>query len=426
MADTTPQTSALSCPSRDWFWIPRVLIPLVLIAAALLKIHQLATQPPLGKGFLASRWVNLAEADFEIAMALWLLSGWARRLSWLASLLMFTAFSVVTATKFIHGEASCGCFGRLTVPPQYTLMLDLAIVAMLAVVRPRTAAWWPFTQWRRFLIAWAIAIPVMVATAIPVLRFSPAKLAADGSLDNADRTVLLEPETWVGRPLPIASYIDIADDLKQGDWLVVLVHDGCAGCRALVPDLAAKARAVGPGRIAKVALIHMPPHTEASEFVYKDALFLNGQIDSSRDWFVQTPAVLRLRDGRVTDVVIALGDANRRKVLDGELPVVAAAESQQTIDASPGSGRAVLFVVRNPGPKPIVIGHVTIRTRDTSGSIVAQNCPGRIPAHSFALVNLSVRTSSESPADWEGEVGLQPGDADTPEIILKVRVRVRH
>jgi hypothetical protein len=288
-------------------------------------------------------WVNLFEADFEIVIAMWLLSGWARRFAWAVSLAMFAAFSVVTATKYFHGEASCGCFGSVSVPPQYTFLLDVTIVATLAFLRPKGGSWWPFTQWRRFLVAGAIAVPIVVLSAIPVLRFSWTKGTSAAAIDSGDNTVVLEPETWVGQPLPIAGHIDIAKELGRGDWLVVLVREGCSGCAALVPELAAKARAVAPGKVAKVALIHIPPHKEPSEFAHDGAQFLNGKLDATRDWFVQTPTVLRLKDGIVTDVVIAQGEANRKKVLDAELPVVQAAQGGRTNDAPAAGGHEVLF-----------------------------------------------------------------------------------
>ena len=340
MVDAAAQEPASARPQRDRFWIPRIFVAAVLLVSAGLKIHQLSTEPLHGAEALAAQcvhldslwailsalvtwlgsnlWANLFEADFEIVVAMWLLSGWARRFAWVASLAMFAAFSAVTATRYFHGEASCGCFGSVSVPPQYTFFLDVTIVAMLAILRPQGGTWWPFTQWRRFLIAGAIAVPLVVLSAIPVLRFSWARGTNAAAIDSGDNTVLLEPETWVGQPLPIAGHVDIAMDLQQGEWLVVLVKEGCSGCAALVPELSAKVKALAPGKAARVALIHLPPQKEPGEFAGKE--FLHGRLYTTREWFVQTPTVLRLKGGIVTDVVIAQGEANRKKVIDGELP----------------------------------------------------------------------------------------------------------
>ncbi|MFB3894582.1 MAG: MauE/DoxX family redox-associated membrane protein [Phycisphaerae bacterium] len=421
MLDSPSHQAGLTRVPRDWFWIPRLFISVVVLAAAGLKIHQLSTEPLSGTGLLANRWIHLAEADCEIVMAIWLLSGWARRLAWAAALAMFAALSAVTANRFLAGEASCGCFGRLTVPPLFTLVLDLSTIAMLLLLRPKGATWWPSGRWRRPCVAGAVAALALVVSAIPMLRFSPAKLTAAGAMEGEDPTVLLEPETWVGRPLPIAKHIDIADDVARGDWLVVLVRDGCAGCAALLPQLAAKARNVGPGMVAKIALVHVPPHKESSEPLFQDGLFLNGRLDESRDWFVQTPTVLRLKDGTVTDVVIAQGDVNRRKVLDAELPVVPAAEGVQTIDAAPGSSRTVLFVVRNPAAEPLSISG----TKSDSISLSVKDTPKRIPPYSFVLVSVTFVAPSEPSPDWSGQVTLRTDDPARPAVSLTLHANIR-
>ena len=55
---------------------------------------------------------------------------------------------------------------------------------------------------------------------------------------------VLEPETWIGKELPILEYIDIADQLKKGTWLILFYHHDCPDCRKEYP-LSPKA-VVGP------------------------------------------------------------------------------------------------------------------------------------------------------------------------------------
>ena len=47
---------------------------LVLLAAAGLKGHQLATESILGSGLMESRWFLIGVVEFELLFALWLLS----------------------------------------------------------------------------------------------------------------------------------------------------------------------------------------------------------------------------------------------------------------------------------------------------------------------------------------------------------------
>ena len=63
----------------------RLFLALLLLTAAGLKAHQLATGPLLGPGLLESRWFLVAVVEFELFFGLWLISGlfsfatWCRR-----------------------------------------------------------------------------------------------------------------------------------------------------------------------------------------------------------------------------------------------------------------------------------------------------------------------------------------------------------
>ena len=312
-------------PKADWFIIPRLFAAAVLLFAAGMKLYQLATEPVVGtgffaKGFLANRWVNLLEADFEIAMALWLISGWARRLAWAVSLLLFATFSVITASEFFAGEASCGCFGGLTVPPLVTFFLDVTMLGLMIFLRPRTAAWWPFTQWRRFIIAWAVAIPIMVVTAIPAIKYTPAKIAPGGKIEGNSGPVELDPEEWAGQRLPIADFVDTWGELGKGTWMVVLVRHGCKGCAALMPMMIARAKAAPPGKALKLAIIQIPENhaygDASAEWPADGVPLLIGKLDAKREWRCWTPTVMRLDNGVVRDVLVAQGEEARKKAVD--------------------------------------------------------------------------------------------------------------
>ncbi|MCG3177975.1 MAG: hypothetical protein BIFFINMI_00298 [Phycisphaerae bacterium] len=405
----------------EFFSILRVAVALLLLAAAGMKIHQFSTEPPPSQAFFDQKWVNLLASFYEMALAAWLLSGWARRLAWLVALLTFATFCVYTTHRLAIGADSCGCFGRLKVRPKYTLILDASLFLLLIFIRPRNAPWSPWGQWRRFAIAWACVLPVMAASAVPVLRFKPVTLPPTGDVKVEEgATIVLEPETWIGQPLPLARYIDIADELKRGDWLAAIVHDGCLGCRALVPQLADAARAAGPGKVAKVALIFLPPFKEPSELVQKDGLFLTGRLDESHDWFAQTPTVLRLHDGVVTDVVIAQGDDKRKQVLDAGLPTVEAVSGEQALDAAPGSSRTVLFVIRNSEANAMAISGAT----SESDRLTVEGCPASIPPHSFGLVSVKFTAPDAPAADWSGRVVVQAAGAGRAAIPLTVRANV--
>jgi hypothetical protein len=325
MANATSEAITRKSP-RDYFIIPRLFVATVLLIAAGMKVHQMATQPmrPAGSdaGFfeqvLADRGFNLFEIHFEFVLACWLLSGWARRPAWLATLGCFVLFSLITLHKHLSGEASCGCFGAAIVPPIYTFVLDVSIVLMLVVLHPRLRNAGPIldgSPWQ-LAVGLAAALAAVVLTTVPVTRFrTPTLTAAAIEVEEA------MPETWVGLPLPLFGHFnaDVARQLQAGQWLVVVVHDGCTGCAALVPELERKARAMPPGRKPRVALLFKDRPGD-SPAVPADGLFLVAQLDASREWNVPSSTVVWLKDGVVAEVAVPASDQDRAKVLARDLP----------------------------------------------------------------------------------------------------------
>jgi hypothetical protein len=73
----------------------------------------------------------------EILLGAWLIIGVAPAGSWLAAVMVFLVFAWVSGYSAWIGEASCECFGQLKVSPWYTLALDLGLLVLLALFRPR-------------------------------------------------------------------------------------------------------------------------------------------------------------------------------------------------------------------------------------------------------------------------------------------------
>ena len=88
----------------------RVLLALILLVAAGLKCHQVATSPVMGDGVCDSRWVLMATVEFELLFGLWLLGNLLPRLSHRALLLCFGCFASISLYKAITGAASLRLF----------------------------------------------------------------------------------------------------------------------------------------------------------------------------------------------------------------------------------------------------------------------------------------------------------------------------
>ncbi|MDR1958610.1 MAG: hypothetical protein LBQ54_06160, partial [Planctomycetaceae bacterium] len=88
-----------------------------------MKAYQLATMPDLGQGLLHARWFNVAVVEFELVFGIWLLIGLMPKWTWIASVVCFGTFAVVSFYKaVVLHETSCGCFGAAQVNPWTTMM----------------------------------------------------------------------------------------------------------------------------------------------------------------------------------------------------------------------------------------------------------------------------------------------------------------
>jgi hypothetical protein len=114
----------------------RFVVAGILLLAAGLKAWQFATVPTLGEGLLHARWFNILVVEFELFFGIWLIVGMLPKLTWLATIGCFSVFALVSLCKALSGEASCGCFGTVTVNPWITAVADIVIIGFLLRFRP--------------------------------------------------------------------------------------------------------------------------------------------------------------------------------------------------------------------------------------------------------------------------------------------------
>ena len=124
-----------------------------------------------------------------------------------------------------------------------------------------------------------------------------ATLSDAGEIIGHDKVVVLQPKTWVGKRCPLLAFIDIGEELKRGEWLVVLYRHDCPKCRQALPNLPLLVSEVDRSR---VALIEMPPYAnDAAAVDCSAASFARGALSEGVDWFAQTPVLVHLREGVV-------------------------------------------------------------------------------------------------------------------------------
>ena len=224
--------------------VVRVLVAVLLLTAAALKAHQLATEPLLGRSILDSRLVLTGTVEFELFFGLWLLANPWPRVGWVAALACFCIFGCVSLCKALSGYNTCGCFGRIVVNPFITATLDWVVVC--ALLRWRSVGQGsPFTALSKKLISrltlvLASWICFGVPMAVAAVGYGPARLGNDGLIvDDGSNLVVIDPIAWAGLPIPLLPYIDDSPDLTEqptrplrtrlaeGDWIVVLYRHDC-------------------------------------------------------------------------------------------------------------------------------------------------------------------------------------------------------
>ena len=298
-----------------------VVVGLVLIAATVLKIHQLLTEPIISKGFWESWEFFLIQIPLELGLGVWLISGLFKKAGWLTAVIAFAGFTVVTLQKGLIGAESCGCFGTVSVNPWITLLaIDSPLLILLLFFRPIGQKLLP-PPWPSAKHFWGVAIPTVIfLVAIePILIFNKPP-------DSTDEYEVVKPDEWVKQtppdsnqttqtqtpqtqtndipPVeewPMLEYIDIADALRSDIAVVMLYRDDCHDCHDAMPLYDEMAREMAANESIRFAFIEIPPYSpQQDDAIPSDTPCLMGKLDSSIEWYnITTPLVVVTDDGSV-------------------------------------------------------------------------------------------------------------------------------
>lgn len=146
----------------------RASFGLALLAAAGAKAHASATAStePMGLEFLPSG-LQVVLITFESGFGVWFLSGVAANQSRFVAITLSAVLAGVSAYKGATGEASCGCFGSVSISPWWSFSLSLAVLVTLLVSRlgrpsaPAGRAFLARHSWGRF-----VRVPPLAALVI--------------------------------------------------------------------------------------------------------------------------------------------------------------------------------------------------------------------------------------------------------------------
>ena len=325
---TSPRLTAATTRLDQGYSLLRLVVALLLCAAAALKGYDLATGPVSEEGILTSRWFLIGLVELELLFSLWILANVLPMLTWTAALMCFATFTCASIYKALSGDASCGCFGRVPVNPWYTAALDLTIVLSLLRWRPpgcglrtmirsashvrqfpivfgqqATSAYLKSVRIRvaAILILWlAIGLPAVHAMS----SYTPATMSETGSIFGSDEVVVFEPEKWIGKRLPLLNHIDVGNQLRKGQWRVLLYHHDCPQCRETIRAYVQCAQgSTLKSDFSRIALVEIPPYGDSiNAMELERTTCLLAKLNSTKTWFVETPVWLVIQDGDVVAV----------------------------------------------------------------------------------------------------------------------------
>lgn len=189
----------------------RWIVGCLLVGAGVLKAIRLVIEPatalasPLDRLYVPLQIVvELSIGAFAPSNLYW------QQLRWL-SLVLFSGFAIYSFHLATSGAVSCGCFGPIEINPWWTFGMDAVVVGLLFSQFARTAPSPPAMILQRQLAA-ALMATVVVGTAALTWHATPSSAT---SLTAIDGLVVLEPNEWVGKPFPIADFIDA--NLSNGE-----------------------------------------------------------------------------------------------------------------------------------------------------------------------------------------------------------------
>ena len=275
---------------------------LIFIVAAILKTHQLLTEPIISKGFWESWEFFVIQIPLELGLGIWLISGLFKKPVWLISVFAFVAFIVITLYKALMGFESCGCFGVVTVNPWLTVAaIDLPFLLLLLIFRPKGEKLLP-PPWPSAKHFWGVAIPtfILLTAIVPVLIFNKPP-------DKTDKYEVVKPEEWTGqapsekKEWPLLQYIDIAQSLRSNIAVVLLYRADCEDCHEAIPFYYRMALGMTGETSVRFAFVEIPPYgQETDDIIPDDTPCLRGKLDSKKEWFnIETPLVVVIMNGSV-------------------------------------------------------------------------------------------------------------------------------
>lgn len=273
-----------------------------------MKAHQFATTPSLGEGLLHARWFNILVVEFELFFGIWLIFGMLPKLTWLVTVGCFSIFALVSFSKAVFGENSCGCFGAAIVNPRITCLFDIVIILMLIRFRPKIefparSSLLANIPKREFTLYLGISLCIGGSVYGWITQMRWEQLSNVGQILKYN-TIQLEPVAWAGKEFPLRDHVTDGKKLMDGDWFVLLSRSGCDDCERVKKEI------IDPAACENRLIALLNITDDRSTASQNEKLTNAFRFVKDIDWIVETPVLLDLRNGIVRKVY------NRRMLLN--------------------------------------------------------------------------------------------------------------
>ncbi len=292
--------------------VARVIIPLWLGIGAVLKLidGSPSNLPAALVKWLGGHGMDLRFVlEFSIAVELMvvgvmvLLPGLAR----LAGIVMLTSFIPVLVGDVALGASSCGCFGAVQIPPWVTLVTDGIFLILLiflargvqALTTPRSLPTWQVVAvgvWS--ILSFAVAFGLTSAGSTPVIDdVQHGTVAASGPVEGYYLPSYAEWEGSRFLDLDVAAWIrGLPEDIEEGQQYLFFYRKDCEHCHELMEMFFADELPL-PTTAVAVPERGGYPTVGIQPFVCGECRL--AELPAGVDWFIQTPALVRLADGVV-------------------------------------------------------------------------------------------------------------------------------
>jgi hypothetical protein len=272
---------------------PASLLLIASVAKAISGSSEITNSPPIA--------LHHALIMYEACLGSMLAAGVLARLVRWRAICTFGLFFVAGVHGFVSGDASCGCLGHWSPPVGVMLVVNAGAIISLRFMTPRIPTTGVALRSRLLCVT---AIIVLVAITDVGMSFwrSSRSIDLDTNLHDVapGSIVVLHPEDWIGRRLPLLGAIEIDADLGHGDWVVFVSSPGCARCDAVPMTVRGLRDALDSIEDStQIAIVQIPPH-RAPRGVHQQLPSAQGALNDDLIWIAEAPITLRLCNSVVT------------------------------------------------------------------------------------------------------------------------------